>query len=95
MEYAKCILCGHDAKRKSYSPRYRDDIDRIENSGGFCYDCPNCRRYCLDGTEHHLVTRYANDKQKKRLSEYIKTHQLDDEYLELKCNDIEKILRLS
>lgn len=88
MEYAKCILCGHDAQRKVYSSKYRDDVRRVNEAGGYCYDCPECGRYCLDGTEYHLVTRYANDKQKKKLSEYIKTHQLDDEYLELKCNDI-------
>lgn len=94
MEDAKCILCGHDAQRKVYSSKYRDDVERVNEAPGHCYDCPECGSYCLDNYEYNWIIMFADDKQKEILSDYVKTHQLDDEYLELKWNDIKKILGL-
>lgn len=74
MERAKCILCGHDAQRKSYSPSYRDDKKRVNEAGGFCYDCPNCGRCCLGDYEWTFVEFRATEDQKRELSDYSRNH---------------------
>jgi len=94
MEDTKCILCGRDAQRKVYSSKYRDDVGRVNEAGGYCYDCPDCGSYCLDNYEHSWVTKFASDKQKETLSEYVKTHQLEDEFLPVTWDDIKRILGL-
>ncbi len=95
MEDAKCILCGHDAHRKVYSSKYRNDVKRINEAGGHCYDCPECRSYCFDNFVDNFFRIKANDEQKKIVSEYVKSHQLEDKYLELTWSDIKKIPGLS
>ena len=94
MEYAKCILCGHDALRKVYSSKDRDDVKRVNEAGGYCYDCHECRSYCFDNFAYNFFRIKANDKHKEIVSEYVKSHQLEGEYLELKLGDIKKILGL-
>jgi len=94
MEEAKCVLCGHDALRKSYSCSYSNDKKRVDVAGGFCYDCPECRRYCLDNYELNWVTAFAGDEQKRKLSEYSINHQLEDKFIPLKWDDIKRILGL-
>jgi len=94
MEKAKCILCGHDAERKVYSSKSRDDVKRVNEAGGYCYDCPECRSYCFDNFVDNFFRIKANDEQKKIVSEYVKSNQLEDEFLPVTWDDIKRILGL-
>ena len=95
MEEAKCILCGHDAQRKVYSSKYRDDVKRINEAPGHCYDCPECGSVCLDNFEHNFVEFKADDKQKEILSEYVKSHpDPEGQFMVLRWPKIKEILGL-
>lgn len=94
MEKAKCILCGHDAQRASYSSSYSDDKERVDVAGGYKYDCPECGLFSLDNYEHSKVEHFTSNEQKRNLSEYVKGHKRRDEYLPLSWDDIKRILGL-
>ena len=95
MEDAKCTLCGHDAERKVYSPKSRDDVKRVNEAGGYCYDCPECGSYCLDNYGYNWIIRFANDMQKEILSDYVKSHpDPQGQFMELRWSKIKEILRL-
>jgi len=95
MKYAKCILCGHDAERKVYSSKYRDDVERVNEAPGHCYDCPECGSYCLDNYEYNWIIRFANNKQKEILSDYVKSHpDPKGQFMVLRWSKVKEILRL-
>lgn len=95
MEDAKCILCGHNAERGSFTEAEPNEHGRTNVAGGFKYDCPECGFYALDGYEHNWVTRFASDKQNEILSDWVKRNP-DKEGLAvvLRWPKIKKILRL-
>jgi hypothetical protein len=95
MNKAKCVLCGHDAKSKSFTEAEPDEHGRVNVAGGFAYDCPKCGLYALDGFEHNFVEYRATEEQKETLSNYVKSHPDEDGLFKvLRWNDIKRILKL-
>lgn len=95
MKKVKCLLCGHDAQGNSFSSKYNDEQICTPFTGGYCYDCPECGLYALDGPALHKVKRFVTDEQKRKLSEYVRTHQLKDKFLPLEWSKIKSVLKIS
>ena len=90
MEKCKCLLCGHEAERKSAT----DPTDPTP-AGGFAYDCPECGRYLLDDYEHSWVEHQAKENHKKILSDYLKTNPEEEgKFKILRWNDIKELFKL-
>lgn len=93
MEYAKCILCGHDAERNVF----KDPQETSELAVGQKYTCPECGLYAFGHDVYHwLEKKYGTGEHKKKLSEYIKNNPDEKgNYKYLKRTEVEKILNVT
>ncbi len=92
MEYAKCILCEHDAERNVF----KDPQETSELAVGQKYECPECGLYAFGHDVHSWLERYAAEEEKKKLSEYIKNNPDEKgNYKYLKRTEVEKILNVT
>jgi len=96
MNFAKCILCGHDAGSNVFTEAKPDEQGRVNVAPGEKYNCPICGLYALDNYEHNFVEYRATEEQKKKLSEYVKNNPDEDsQFKVLRWAEIKKILGLS
>ena len=51
MNFAKCILCGHDAQSNVFTEAKPDEQGRVNEAPGEKYDCPECGLYARDNYE--------------------------------------------
>ncbi len=91
MKKASCILCNHAAERSFFS----NSPDPTEVAGEYKYVCSECGLFVLDNFEHNWIEFIASEKQKNRLSEYVKdNHAEEGNYKVIKWRNIKNILRL-
>ena len=93
MEYAKCILCEHNAERYVF----KDPEETSEFAVGQKYKCPECGlSYAFGSSVHSWLEEFGTKKHKEKLSEYIKNNP-DEKggFKWLKRTEVEKILNVT